>query len=206
MIASHAQTTALPCRDRRSSRRRKFVVLVSPRRVAEWACARASSVGAFPVQAGVQLLTPARCQSKRDNRSAVRIGRQDLLVPVSVASPYHWGHSMRGFILHPSGTTPVHLIGGPHALLPLHAGTRLVVRTLAAGRVGRRRGHESQTMALVTIGGHMRRSLAGGLLVVAATSLPFLVSPASAVAASSRATPSIGKQLAELKGSDTTYR
>ena len=49
----------------------------------------------------------------------------------------------------------------------------------------------------------MRRSLAGGLLVVAATSLPFLVSPASAVAASSRATPSIGKQLAELKGSDT---
>ena len=49
----------------------------------------------------------------------------------------------------------------------------------------------------------MRRSLAGGLLVVAATSLPFLVSPASAVAASPRATPSIGKQLAELKGSDT---
>ena len=49
----------------------------------------------------------------------------------------------------------------------------------------------------------MRRSLVGGLLVVAATSLPLLVSPASAVAASSRATPSIGKQLAELKGSDT---
>ena len=49
----------------------------------------------------------------------------------------------------------------------------------------------------------MRRSLVGGLLVVAATSLPLLVSSASAVAASSRATPSIGKQLAELKGSDT---
>jgi len=49
----------------------------------------------------------------------------------------------------------------------------------------------------------MRRSLAGGLLVVAAASLPLLVSSASAVAASSRAAPSIGKQLAELKGSDT---
>ena len=49
----------------------------------------------------------------------------------------------------------------------------------------------------------MRRSLIGGLLVVAATSLPLLASPASAVAASPRAAPSIGKQLAELKGSDT---
>jgi hypothetical protein len=49
----------------------------------------------------------------------------------------------------------------------------------------------------------MRRSAVGGLLVVAATSLPFLVSSASAVAASPRAAPSIGKQLAELKGSDT---
>ena len=49
----------------------------------------------------------------------------------------------------------------------------------------------------------MCRSLVGGLLVVAATSLPFLVSSASAVAASPRAAPSIGKQLAELKGSDT---
>ena len=49
----------------------------------------------------------------------------------------------------------------------------------------------------------MRRSLVGGLLVVAATSLPLLVSSASAVAASPRATPSIGRQLAELKGSDT---
>jgi hypothetical protein len=49
----------------------------------------------------------------------------------------------------------------------------------------------------------MRRSAVGGLLVVAATSLPFLVSSTSAVAASPRAAPSIGKQLAELKGSDT---
>jgi hypothetical protein len=49
----------------------------------------------------------------------------------------------------------------------------------------------------------MRRSLIGGLLVVVATSPPLLVSPASAVAASPRVTPSIGKQLAELKGSDT---
>ena len=49
----------------------------------------------------------------------------------------------------------------------------------------------------------MRRSLTGGLLVVAATSLPLLVSFASAVAASPRVAPSIGKQLAELKGSDT---
>ena len=49
----------------------------------------------------------------------------------------------------------------------------------------------------------MRRSAVGGLLVVAATSLPFLVSSASAVAASPRAAPSIGKQLAELKCSDT---
>ena len=49
----------------------------------------------------------------------------------------------------------------------------------------------------------MRRSAVGGLLVVAATSLPFLVSSASAVAASPRAAPSIGKQLAELKGSNT---
>jgi hypothetical protein len=50
---------------------------------------------------------------------------------------------------------------------------------------------------------HMRRSLIGGLLVVAATSLPLLVSFASAVGASSRAAPSIGTQLAELKGSNT---
>ncbi len=49
----------------------------------------------------------------------------------------------------------------------------------------------------------MRRSLIGGLLVVAATFLPLLASSASAVAASPRVTPSIGKQLAELKGSDT---
>ena len=49
----------------------------------------------------------------------------------------------------------------------------------------------------------MRRSLIGGLLVVAATSLPLLVSFASAVGASSRAAPSIGTQLAELKGSNT---
>jgi hypothetical protein len=81
MIASYAQTTALPSRDHRSSHREKFVVLLSPPRTAEWASARASSVGAFQVQTGVQLLTPARCQSKRDNRSAVRIGRQDLPMP-----------------------------------------------------------------------------------------------------------------------------
>ena len=37
---------------------------------------------------------------------------------------------------------------------------------------------------VVVIGGHMRRSLVGGLLVVVATSLPLLASPASAVAAS----------------------
>ena len=49
----------------------------------------------------------------------------------------------------------------------------------------------------------MRRSLEGGLLAIAATSLLLLASPASAVAASPRAAPSIGKQLAELKGSDT---
>ena len=49
----------------------------------------------------------------------------------------------------------------------------------------------------------MRRSLIGGLLVVVATSLPLLASPASAVTASPRAAPSIGRQLAELKGSDT---
>ena len=131
-------STALACRDRRSSRRGKLVVLSSPPRTAEWTPTPASSVGAFQVATGIQLQTPARCQSKRDNRSAVRIGRQDLLVPVSVASPYHWGHSMRGFILHPSGTTPVHLRGRPHALLPLHAGARLVVGTLAAGHVSRR--------------------------------------------------------------------
>ena len=49
----------------------------------------------------------------------------------------------------------------------------------------------------------MCRSLVGGLLVVATTSLPLLVSFASAIAASPQAAPSIGKQLAELKGSDT---
>ncbi len=60
---------------------------------------------------------------------------------------------MRDLILHSGGTTPIHLRGRPHALLPLHAGARLVVRTPAAGRVGRRRGYESQAMALVVIGG-----------------------------------------------------
>jgi hypothetical protein len=153
MIASHAQTAALPCRDRRSSHRRIFVVVLSPRRVAEWASARAISVGAFPVQAGVQLLTPARCQSKRNNRFAVRIARQDLLVSVSVANSYHCGHPLTGLIPRSRGTTPVHLRGRPHALLVLHAGARLVVGTPAAGRVGRRRVRESQTMVLVVIGG-----------------------------------------------------
>jgi hypothetical protein len=153
MIASHAQTTALPSRDHRSSHRGKFVVLLSPPRAAERATTSGSSVGAFQVGTVVHLLAPARCHDKPDNRSAVRIGRQDLLAPVPVARPYRREHSMRGLILRPGGTTPIHLRGRPHALLPLHAGARLVVRTLAAGRVGRRRGHESQTMALVVIGG-----------------------------------------------------
>jgi hypothetical protein len=106
------------------------VVFVSPLRAAEWASARASSVGAFQVETGVQLLAPARCQSKRDNRSAVRIGSQDLLVPVPVASPSHWGHSMRGLILHPSGTTPIDLRGRPHALLPLDSARGLLLARL----------------------------------------------------------------------------
>ena len=139
MIVSHAQTTALPSRDRRSSRRGKAMVFVSPLRAAEWASARASSVGAFQVETDVRLLTRARRKSRRDNRSAVRVGRQDLLVPVPVASPYPRGHSRRGLILHSGGTTPIQLRGGPHALLPFDAGARLVVRTLATGRVGRRR-------------------------------------------------------------------
>ena len=47
---------------------------------------RFSASTAFPVETGVHLLAPARCQDKPDNRSAVRIGRQDLLAPVPVAS------------------------------------------------------------------------------------------------------------------------
>ena len=41
------------------------------------------------------------------------------------------------------------------------------------------------------------------ILVIGAISLPLLASTTSAVAASPRTTPPIGKQLAELKGSDT---
>jgi len=50
-----------------------------------------------------------------------------------------------------------------------------------------------------------RFRLAGllALLALGATCLPFLASPASAIVAGPRTTPSIGKQLAELKGSDT---
>ena len=49
----------------------------------------------------------------------------------------------------------------------------------------------------------MPRSFIAGLLVVAATALTPLPSSASAVAASPRAAPMLGEQLAELKGSDT---
>ena len=49
----------------------------------------------------------------------------------------------------------------------------------------------------------MRRSRIAGLIAVGTISLPLLASTASAVAASPRAAPSIGTQLAELKGSDT---
>ncbi len=50
-----------------------------------------------------------------------------------------------------------------------------------------------------------RFRLAGllALVTLGATCLPFLASPASAIVAGPRTTPSIGKQLAELKGSDT---
>ncbi|MGO9334411.1 MAG: hypothetical protein ACLQCU_10260 [Acidimicrobiales bacterium] len=49
---------------------------------------------------------------------------------------------------------------------------------------------------------HMRRARLGGLLAIAATSLPLLAGT-TAVAASQRTTPTIGKQAAELMGSDT---
>jgi nucleoside-specific outer membrane channel protein Tsx len=49
----------------------------------------------------------------------------------------------------------------------------------------------------------MRKSRIVSLVAVGAISLPLLASTASAVAASPRAAPSIGTQLAELKGSDT---
>ncbi|MFZ2057165.1 MAG: FG-GAP repeat protein [Acidimicrobiales bacterium] len=48
----------------------------------------------------------------------------------------------------------------------------------------------------------MRRSRLGGLLAIAATSLPLLAGT-TAVAASPRTTPTIGKQIAALMGSDT---
>ncbi len=48
----------------------------------------------------------------------------------------------------------------------------------------------------------MRRSLVGGLLAIAAISSPIVAGPPSAIAASLRATTPIGRQLAELKGSD----
>ena len=48
----------------------------------------------------------------------------------------------------------------------------------------------------------MRRSLVGGLLAITAISVPVIASSPSAVAASPRATPVAGRQLAELKGSD----
>jgi len=49
----------------------------------------------------------------------------------------------------------------------------------------------------------MRTSCIASLIVAGAISLPLLVSTASAVAASPRATPPVGTQLAELEGSDT---
>ncbi len=49
----------------------------------------------------------------------------------------------------------------------------------------------------------MRGSRIAGLFAVGAISLPFLTSSTSAVAASPRAAPAIGTQLAELVGSDT---
>ena len=48
----------------------------------------------------------------------------------------------------------------------------------------------------------MRRSRLGGLLAIAATSLPLLAGT-TAVAASPRTMPTIGKQIADLTGSDT---
>ena len=53
---------------------------------------------------------------------------------------------------------------------------------------------------------HVRKSRIGSLsalLAVGAISMPLLASTTAAVAASPRTTPPIGKQLAELKGSDT---
>jgi hypothetical protein len=49
----------------------------------------------------------------------------------------------------------------------------------------------------------MRTSRIASLVAVGAISLPFLTSSTSAVAASPRAAPAIGTQLAELEGSDT---
>ena len=66
--------------------------------------------------------------------------------------------------------------------------------------------HESQTMALVVIGGHMRRSLIGGLLAVVATCLPLLVSSASAVAASSASRAVDRKTAGGTEGLRHSYR
>ncbi len=49
----------------------------------------------------------------------------------------------------------------------------------------------------------MRTSRIAGLIAVGAISLPLLSGPASATDARLRSTPPIGRQLAELKGSDT---
>ena len=129
---------------------------------------RGPSVATSGCRVGIRTRQLRRCLPGRDRRPVADSGqmseqagqsiRSSHWAPrpsdaSSVANSYHWGHSMRGLILRPGGTTPIHLRGRPHALFVLHAGARLVVRTLAADRVGRRRGHESQTMALVVIGG-----------------------------------------------------
>jgi hypothetical protein len=49
----------------------------------------------------------------------------------------------------------------------------------------------------------VRASRIASAVAVGAVSLPLLANTTSAVAASARTTPSIGTQLAELKGSDT---
>jgi hypothetical protein len=57
-------------------------------------------------------------------------------MPVPVANSYHWGHSMRGLILRPGGTTPIHLRGRPHALLlSMRARGLLFARLLRAALV-----------------------------------------------------------------------
>ena len=146
MIVSHAQT-----------RRHSRLGIVDPLVVGKpWSLYRhfgLQSVHPHPPAPSV----PSRSRPVSSSSGTIdpqfALGAKALPMPVPVANSYHWGHSMRGLILRPGGTTPIHLRGRPHAVLRLHTGARLVVRTLAAGRVGRRRGHESQTMALVVIGG-----------------------------------------------------